>query len=54
MTEYIEVDATHIYETDRAVLLDFGAGEIWVPKSVMENGPMKIKRRKLLSLNGSH
>jgi len=39
MTDYIELDATHIHETDRAVLLDFGDGGIWVPKSVMNEWP---------------
>jgi hypothetical protein len=37
---YIELTGTTIYETDMAVLFDFGGDENkWVPKSCLEDWP---------------
>ncbi len=33
----VDIDATLVHETDRAVLLDTGSARAWVPKSVVED-----------------
>ncbi len=33
----VDIDATLVHETDRAVLLDTGSVRAWVPKSAVEN-----------------